>query len=306
MDCDTTDKVSRFLSWSIGASIKAVAASELAGGVHTNLLVDCVVAGRNERFVVRMMPPADCFGFARKQVVPYDLQNEHATLVELQGCDLPVPKVWRFDETGEMLGRPAYAMEFIPGDTVLQVALRGHNGIDRSFAEAISRMNRIKPRQLPQLIKRVGLPDRQPADLLGWLHTQVERIDIPMELRRALDFVDAEQPSNRPCPTFGNGDLNPTNFICRDDGSIAVVDWEYAGFADPIAEIMLLHTWPEDAPFLQSHPIDRIYCEMNGVSATLLKWYEVCSAISGWIYAANDDNRTRMKLHKDHLSRCLN
>jgi aminoglycoside phosphotransferase (APT) family kinase protein len=125
-------------------------------------------------------------------------------------------------------------------------------------------------------------------------------------LRRGLDFVDAEQPANRPCPTFGNGDLSPMNFICGDDGRITVVDWEYAGFADPIAEIMLLHTWPEDAPFLQSHPIDRIYCEMNGIPAALLKWYEVCSAISGWIYAANDDNRRRLKLHGDHLDRCLN
>jgi thiamine kinase-like enzyme len=197
-------------------------------------------------------------------------------------------------------------MEFIEGQSVLEVARMGNSQIDQRFTETLVEMNRITPDQVPSLIKRKGMPPQQPSDALCWIDNQLEKIKFPEEFSKALSFLHSETPSDRPRPAFGNGDLNPMNFICRPDGRITVVDWEYAGFNDPIAEIMLLNVWPENEPFLPKHPIDKIYCEMTGISTRVLKWYEMLSTISGWIYAANDHNSRGMVLHEKQLNESMN
>jgi len=306
MEKHDNQKLSQFLSWAMTSEVRALDVSELAGGVHTNLVVRCEIDGANDVCLVRMMPPEDSFGFARTQVSAYDLGKEHAVLTDLQRSNIRVPKVWLLDEKGDFLGQPAYPMEYIQGETVLQIAQRAHDEIDREFTQTIISMNQIGPEQIPQLVGKTGPPAGKPADLLGWLRNQIAKKEVPSEFQNGLAFLEAEQPGQRPLPRFGNGDLNPMNFIRTEAGEIAVIDWEYAGFNDPIAEIMLLHTWPEDEPFLNKHPVDRIYCELTGVPVTILKWYEVLSAISGWIYAVNDKNGKRMELHADHFNRCFN
>ena len=87
----------------------------------------------------------------------------------------------------------------------------------------------------------------------------------------------------------------------RDDGCVAVVDWEFVGFADPLSEIMLLHTWPEDKPFLSRYPIDRMYCQRNGLNPQMLPWYELVGTLCGWQYAVKDENDRSRQFHEHRL-----
>lgn len=294
-----------FLEWSTDSEVELVGKSLSAGGVHENLAIRCRVAGNERKFLLRMTPPVASFGFARNEVNPYDLQAEYEVLRDLQTSRLSVPGVCQLDAEGRFLGTPGYLMEFIEGPTVLEAARQENNSIDRRFAETLIEMNSITPGQVPSLIKKKGMPPQQPTTALSWIEDHVNELELPAKFSPALTYLRSEIPSERPLPAFGNGDLNPMNFICRPDGTITVVDWEYAGYTDPIAEIMQLHAWPEAEPFLLKHPIDRIYCEMTGIPTHVLKWYEVLSAITGWIYSSKDHNSKGMARHVMHLDRAL-
>ena len=136
---------------------------------------------------------------------------------------------------------------------------------------------------------------------MEWMLRQTEKVELPDVVKRGLAVAQDTEPSQRPRFVFGNGDLGPGNFIARKDGSVAVVDWENVGFNDPVSEIMLLHTWPEDEPFLTLYPVDRMYCDRAGLDASILPWYELIGALCGWWYATKDQNARSRRHHEQWL-----
>ncbi|MFC1714902.1 phosphotransferase [Candidatus Poribacteria bacterium] len=294
---DQKEVVARYLSWALGADAEVLTISALPGCIHQNLRVHARLGMESRSFVLRRMPLQKTLGFARG-VVPYNLEAEFTALKDLEGVDLLTPKVWGLDREGRFLDMPAFLMEYIEGPTVLDAVESNPEVIAYRFAETILAMNRVSADQLPDLVGLIGESDEDPADLLGWLTAQAGKMDAPSFFLSGLDLLTRELPSDRPKRVFGNGDLGPQNFIYTADGSIAVVDWEYAGFNDPIAEIMLLHVWPEDDPFLRKHPIDKLYCRLAGIDVGILRWYEIYGALSGWLFAAGDCNRKAMMIYE--------
>ncbi|MYF16533.1 MAG: phosphotransferase [Gemmatimonadetes bacterium] len=190
------------------------------------------------------------------------------------------------------------------GTSVLDAVSDSPTEIPRLFAEAIWKMNQISPDQVPS----VAIKDPNPQGIsnpLSWIQNQLPLSQLPHLLTKAYDFLKREKPEKLPRKVFGNGDVGPQNFICRPENVIAIIDWEFVGFNDPLRELMLLHTWPEEKPFLQEYPIDRIYCEIAGIDPGILHWYEMLSNVIGWIYSSKDGQMNRAKVFESCLEEAL-
>jgi aminoglycoside phosphotransferase (APT) family kinase protein len=298
--------VSEYLSWALDTDAEVQSVSSLAGGVHDNYLVQGHVNETTCRFVVRRMPPPGAAGFARSEVMIYSLQAEFNVLQSLENAALRTPKVCGFDYEGKFLGTPSFLMEYIEGPTVLDAIAFDPSMVLQKFADTIFGMNQISPAEVPGVTAPAGAAKEQPArGLLDWLIVQTQTIDVPTVFKGGLEMLTEEFPAHTPQSAFGNGDLNPQNFIYMADGSIAVVDWEYAGFNDPLAELMLLHSWPEQRPFLNTYPLDSLYCEIAGLDPKLLCWYEVYGALNGWVFAARDHRFDALALYEQQASALL-
>src|ERR1700759_402610 len=70
---------------------------------------DAAGAERRESFVLRA-PPA-----GPGLLEPYDVAKQHRIMAALAGSAVPVPRMYWLDETGEVLGRPFFAMERLRG-----------------------------------------------------------------------------------------------------------------------------------------------------------------------------------------------
>ncbi len=291
--------VSAYLSWALDADAQALTMVVLAGGNHRNVRTLATVNGDRHAYVLRMAMADGTGGFARQEVVPYDLETEFLALRDLQAAPLPTPRIWGLDLGGRFLGRPVFLMDYLEGTTVLDACGSNPNVLE-TYVDAIRQMNRISPEQVPSVVERRGVPEA-PSNQVDWLFRQTEQLAVPDMVRRGLDLARQTEPRERPAPAFGNGDLGPANFIVRDDGCVAVVDWEFVGFADPLSEIMLLHTWPEDKPFLSRYPIDRMYCQRNGLNPQMLPWYELVGTLCGWQYAVKDENDRSRQFHEHRL-----
>jgi aminoglycoside phosphotransferase (APT) family kinase protein len=272
------------------ADVAIDAITLLAGGVHHNLKVEAKIDGKPAIFVIRRMPPLSTFGFHRTEVAPYSLATEFAVLRDLEGAPLRTPRVRGCDGDGAFLGTPAFLMEYIAGPTVAEAIAAAPQTILPRFVEAIATMNAIPASLVPSIVARYGEPSPSPPDIAEWLTSQIRDMPAPPIVGQGLAVVCRSVPDHRPAPCFGNGDLNPLNFIVTGDGEIAIVDWEYAGFNDPLLEIMLLHDWPPESPLLNRYPLDQLYCEHAGTDRALLPWYELCGTLSSWIAAVRDGN----------------
>jgi aminoglycoside phosphotransferase (APT) family kinase protein len=124
-------------------------------------------------------------------------------------------------------------------------------------------------------------------------------------VRAGLRALEDDAPEGRPQPAFGNGDVGPQNFIVQPDGRAAVVDWEYAGYADPLGELMLLHTWPTQSPFLGKYPVGRMYCDATDIDPAILEWYELYAALTAWVFAAIDGDDARRAAHEEWVGAML-
>jgi aminoglycoside phosphotransferase (APT) family kinase protein len=291
----SASQVERFLCWATQSSVAVRGIVPLAGGVHQNFKVEGIIDGHPGAWLIRRASSAEA-RFARA-VKSYDLEREYRVLFDLQHTSLRVPRVCGWDSSGSYLSRPAFVEEFLDGPTVFESA--SPNLLER-FAATLVRMNSVRPREVPSLAPP---PQAGPDELVAWLSSHEP--SMPPLFRRALATLAQTQTSARPQPAFTNGDLNPANFIVLADTTIAVVDWEFVGWTDPLMEILLLRFFPEDRPFLDDHPLDRIYCRLAGLSEDLLPWYELHAALHGWVYAMRDQQPIRAEKFGQRTERLL-
>ena len=82
-----------------------------------------------------------------------------------------------------------------------------------------------------------------------------------------------------PAPRFSNGDLWLDNLIVRERELAGVIDFENAGFSDPIYEFLLsFFVRPE----LRGRGIEERYCQRMGLDPALLPWYHGLEFFDSW------------------------
>lgn len=153
---------------------------------------------------------------------------EHALLLALRRLAMPVPEVYLFDDSGDLLARPYLVMEFVEGTSAVEEAAQAD--AMRQMAAFLARLHTIELESagLPALPEREdpreGALEYLPAGVRG------------DELRKILQRMVAVEtsPSRR---SLLHGDFWPGNVLWRDGQIAAVLDWEDAAFGDPLSDV---------------------------------------------------------------------
>lgn len=210
-----------------------------AGGGWSNdtVLVDLP---DHSRVVVRRAPE-------RAAMFPtYDLAREHACLQALHGV-VPVPKVLGEDLAGQIVGRPAFVMDFVEGripaddkPTFVQAGwLHDADPVEQAefhtaLLHCIAGINAVVPP--PDVVHALRRPG--PTACVGLIDDLRRIWDFDPGEHRApvvddmFDAVRTAPPTDSKLDVMLWGDARPANVICQRDGFqvAALLDFELAAW----------------------------------------------------------------------------
>jgi aminoglycoside phosphotransferase (APT) family kinase protein len=197
-------------------------------------------AGRSRRraVVLRVRPPAPGL------LEPYDLRRQFDILRALEPTPVHAPPVLWFEETGTVLGREFYVMDFVEG-AVYERTLPP--GLEADPAR-LGRMSRSLVDELAAIhsvdLHAAGLEflgdgrDHLDRELDHW-ESEMRRVQLaPLPaLERLIGELRARRPEPSAVVTLVHGDAKPGNFAFADDRVSGVFDWEMTTVGDPLADI---------------------------------------------------------------------
>ena len=104
-------------------------------------------------------------------------------------------------------------------------------------------------------------------DVLRAAYEMIESKDTLIE--EAYQRLRDSKPE-LPNPQFSNGDLWPENLLVQDEKLQGIIDWQHAGFSDPIFEFLLPFFL---VPELRGLGIEERFCDRKGFGPEVLHWY---------------------------------
>jgi aminoglycoside phosphotransferase (APT) family kinase protein len=207
------------------------------------------------------------------------LSQEHRVLEAAWKAGVKVPRPRGY--LGELLGREAFVMERLQGETV------GRRLVQRpEFAAARA----VLPGQMAQELARIHAIDPAPLEFLpgtgasspllhglATLTGQLESLGEPYpSLELGLLHLRRQLPSDGP-RVVCHGDFRVGNFMVGAEGLLAVLDWEFAHLGDPREDLgwAMVRAWRFRADHLRlggiATPQDFLdrYAALTGRSVTL-------------------------------------
>jgi len=266
-----------YLSKSLGRPIELIGASQLSGGFsNVPWRLDVVDGDMCISFVLKTAPSH------RDKIIeeayPYNIRLEFDTLRKLESIDPPTPKVWGLDEEGKALGTPCFVMEFIQGEPLMGPLFSGEPWAEDLYLDTVCALQAITHEQLGSLAKKFG----KGCDALGHLMWVAERFprytSDPLVSKVHIRLKELMPPPLE--PRFGNGDLNPMNMLINDRELAGVIDFEFAGFSDPMFEFMSPICW---YPQMRQRGLEERFCERNGFDLDIIEWYRALVLFGTWL-----------------------
>ncbi len=207
------------------------------------------------------------------------LSQEHRVLQAAWEAGVKVPRPYGY--LGEILGREAFVMERLQGETV------GRRLVQRpEFAAARA----VLPGQMAQELARIHKIDPAPLEFLPGTSASSPLLHGLETLAAQLESLGEPHPSlelgllhlRRQLPPDGprvvcHGDFRVGNFMVGAEGLVAVLDWEFAHLGDPREDLSwaMVRAWRFRADQLRlggiAQPeefLDR-YAALTGRSVTL-------------------------------------
>jgi aminoglycoside phosphotransferase (APT) family kinase protein len=158
------------------------------------------------------------------------LQDEFEVLVAAREAGVRVPEPVAY--LGEVEGREAFAMEFVPGETIGRRIVRDPPpALALELAEELARIHSIPRDRLSFL----------PAgDLWEALYRDLDAVEEPHPaIEYGLAWCRERLPLERPS-VVSHGDFRLGNLVIGAAGLAAVLDWEFAHVSDPAEDL----AWP--------------------------------------------------------------
>lgn len=194
------------------------------------------------------------------------MEREYRVLQALETVAVPAPHVYGLDPRGEALGVACFFSEFVTGDSLLAPMLAGQTWAEQVYLDAVCALQAVTEDQLGEV---AGELDRETAaDVLEDAYCFLRDRSLPVA-DAAYRVLKASMPV-LPALRFSNGDLWLENFITRDEKLAAVIDFQHAGFSDPVFEFLLSFFV---SPELQGRGIEARYCQRIGCDPAILHWY---------------------------------
>jgi len=265
-----------YLSKSLGRPIELIGASQLSGGFRNAPWRLDVVDGDMCISLVLKTAPSHRDKII-EEAYPYNIRLEFDTLRKLESIDPPTSKVWGLDEEGEALGTPCFVMEFIQGEPLMGPLFSGEPWAEDLYLDTVCTLQAITREQLGSLAKEFG----KGCDALRHLKWAAERFprytSDPLVSKVHTRLKELMPPPLE--PRFGNGDLNPMNMLIQDRELAGVIDFEFAGFSDPMFEFMSPICW---YPQMRQRGLEERFCERNGFDLDIIECYRALVLFCTW------------------------
>jgi aminoglycoside phosphotransferase (APT) family kinase protein len=254
-------------------------------GHSAEMMVLTIVSSTDRHDVVirlRPKPPA--------LLEPYDLTKQFTVLQALEQSAVRAPRALWLEDTGDVLGRPFFVMERVPGtvyelDAPSEVNAAGIRRMCESLAEQLAAIHTVD-------VAGAGLDSlddgRRHLDReIGHWTAEMQRVKrgpLPA-LERLQRELTASRPSPSPHVTLVHGDAKPGNFAFVGDEVSAVFDWELTTIGDPLTDIgylELLWRMPVGIPSHTAAPaIEDViahYADASGITVVNREWYRAFNA----------------------------
>ncbi len=194
-------------------------------------------------------------------------RNEAIALHAMAGHPIPTPRLLHWDESGETFGTPIFISEFIEGDPLLPAMKAGEAwAIDR-YLDTACALQDIRAEDLPSGAAALFEGGETINEVI---EAAYERFAEPTGLHtRAYRRLIDTQPGIVDT-AFSNGDLWPENLIVRGRELAGVIDWQHAGWTDPLFEFLLPFFL---VPEVRGLGIEELFCERKGYDPAILDWY---------------------------------
>jgi aminoglycoside phosphotransferase (APT) family kinase protein len=215
--------------------------------------IDVDVAGRRDVYLLR-------FGqsVSRTEVVALRAMSDHP---------LPTPRVLLWDESDTPLGTPVFVSEFVDGSSLLPPMIAGDAWAIDLYVDTACKLQAISAGDLPTEFLEVLGAAESARDVIDAAY---RRFSEPTPLHKTAYRRLIDTQPLLPAIAFSNGDLWPDNLLVKDQHLVGVIDWQHAGWSDPIFEFLLPFFL---VPELRDRGIEQRYCERKGYSPALLHWY---------------------------------
>ena len=252
-----------YLSRSLKSQVRFVHAEMLTKSTrNAPWLLDVEVSGMRRRYVLRLE--------SRRS------EHEYAVLRAMESISIPTPRAYGWDPEGEAFGCPCFFCDFVEGESLLGPMLAGERWAEDLYIDTVCALQAITQEQLSAIEDR--LEGEETA--VGFLEAANEQfVRDPHPLAEAVYVNLVERMPELPAVRFSNGDLWLDNLIVCDRQLAGVIDFENAGFSDPIYEFLLPFFV---SPGLRDRGIEERYCEHMGFDAGILKWYRGLEYFDTW------------------------
>jgi aminoglycoside phosphotransferase (APT) family kinase protein len=216
---------------------------------------------------------------ARSYVLRLDArrgEHEYEVLRAMESLPIPTPRVYGWDPEGKALGDPCFFSDFVAGESLLKYMLAGEPWAETLYIDTACALQAVTWEQVATVAHRFG--DGETAeDFLKAAYDYFRTHPHPLadavyaRLKRTVPAL--------PAVRFSNGDLYPDNLIIQERKLVGVIDFEHAGFSDPIYEFLLpFFVCPE----LRGRGIEELYCQRMGFDPDTLPWYHALEYFDTW------------------------
>jgi aminoglycoside phosphotransferase (APT) family kinase protein len=218
-------------------------------------------------------------GVMRRYVLRLDSrrsEHEYAVLQAMESVPIPTPQAYGWDPEGEALGLPCFLCDFIEGESLLEPMLAAERWAEELYIDTVCALQEISREQLSVIEDRLQEEETAEGFLEAahsYFKTDAHRLGDAMYA--ALKTTMPQLPAVR----FSNGDLWLDNIITRDGQLAGIIDFENAGYSDPIYEFLLPFFV---SPGLRGRGIEERYCERMGFDAGMLRWYRGLELFDTW------------------------
>jgi aminoglycoside phosphotransferase (APT) family kinase protein len=293
-----------------------VAVSDLEGSEANGMSSDTVLfrarwndadGAHDERLVARIAPDA-----ADVPVFPtYDLQGQYDVIRAVASLtQVPVPRPWWCEPTGQALGAPMFVMSRVDGvvppdvmpypfgdNWLYDATADQQQTLQTSTIEAIAALHEISdaPARLPFLDKHQPGDShlrRHVANTRAW-YNMVAREGAPSALvEQAFDWLSDNWPAHEGPTVLSWGDSRIGNVLYDDFRPAALLDWEMAGLGPrelDVAWLVYAHRVFQDITgalglpgmphFLQPAEVATQYESLTGYACRDLRWFMVYGAV---------------------------
>jgi len=252
-----------YLSRSLSGQVRLVQAEPLAKSTRdAPWRLDVEVDGLRRSYVLRLDPRGG--------------EHEYAVLRAMESIPIPTPRAYGWDPAGQLFGLPCFFCDFLEGESLLGPMLAGERWAEDLYLDTACALQAVGREQLPAIADRLN--DELTAEAVLAAANEYFTAN-PHPLADAVYARLRQTQPKLPAARFSNGDLWLDNLIVRDRRLVGVIDFESAGFSDPIFEFLLSFFV---APELRGRGIEERYCRRMGFDPALLPWYRGLECFDTW------------------------